>query len=254
MYSALIGYTGFVGSNLQRQRPFDQVYNRSNIEEITGREFDLVVCAGAPAEKWRANQDPQADLAGIRRLQKALDRARAERAVLISTIDVYPEPCGVDEATAIDPDAGHAYGRHRQMLERFVADRFDTLVIRLPGLFGRGLKKNAVYDFLNDNQIEKIDSRAIYQFYGLDNLWGDIEAAHEAGLRLLNIATEPVRVDEVARHAFGIEFHNEIDPEPARYDMRSRHAEFFGGTGRYLQSRDQVLEELTVFVRSEREA
>ena len=52
--TALIGYSGFVGGNLLRQRSFDACFNSSNIEAIAGRSFDLVVCAGAPAEKWKA--------------------------------------------------------------------------------------------------------------------------------------------------------------------------------------------------------
>ena len=58
--TALIGYTGFVGSNLLRQRPFDACFNSSNIDQIAGRSFDLVVCCGARAEKWKANADPEA--------------------------------------------------------------------------------------------------------------------------------------------------------------------------------------------------
>ena len=33
---ALIGHTGFVGSNLARQGAFDALYNSSNIESIAG--------------------------------------------------------------------------------------------------------------------------------------------------------------------------------------------------------------------------
>lgn len=254
MRSGLIGYTGFVGGNLLRQRPFGLLYNSRNVEELAGQEFDLLVCAGAPAEKWRANQDPTSDLAGIQRLQSALHRARARRVVLISTVDVYPEPRGVDEDTKIDPEAGHPYGRHRLMLERFVTSRFPTLVVRLPGLFGVGLKKNVIYDMLNDNQTDRVDSRSEFQFYGLDNLWGDIETALAADLTLVNIAPEPVRVDTVMRRAFGFEFHNEVVDQPARYDVRTLHAARYGGSGGYTQSRERVLEELAAFVRAARRA
>ena len=52
MSSAIIGNTGFVGSNLIRQRHFDAFYNSKNIET---KSFDLVICAGVPAVKWLAN-------------------------------------------------------------------------------------------------------------------------------------------------------------------------------------------------------
>ena len=40
--SALIGYTGFVGSTLLKQRSFDACFNSANIDQIAGRSFDLV--------------------------------------------------------------------------------------------------------------------------------------------------------------------------------------------------------------------
>ena len=43
--NALIGYTGFVGMNILQQKPFMFLYNSKNIEEIKGKEFDLIVCS-----------------------------------------------------------------------------------------------------------------------------------------------------------------------------------------------------------------
>src|SRR6185503_13593897 len=111
------------------------------------------------------------------------EKVRARAAVLISTVDVYPQSVDVDEDTPVNVEAHHAYGKHRFLLERFFVERFDTLVVRLPGLYGDGLKKNAIYDLLHDNQVEKIDSEGRFQFYGLDRLWGDVEAARRAGLK-----------------------------------------------------------------------
>ena len=41
------------------------------------------------------------------------------------------------------------YGKDRLWLENKVSDSFDSLVIRLPGLYGKGLKKNFLYDYIN---------------------------------------------------------------------------------------------------------
>ena len=38
MRTALIGHTGFVGSNLAASHAFDDLYNTSNIEQIEGQE------------------------------------------------------------------------------------------------------------------------------------------------------------------------------------------------------------------------
>ncbi|HEX8431252.1 MAG TPA: NAD-dependent epimerase/dehydratase family protein [Longimicrobium sp.] len=252
--SALIGHTGFVGGNLLRQRPFTDRFNSSNIESIAGREYDLLVCSGARAEKWKANQDPEGDLRGIDRLRDALAGVSARHVVLISTVDVYPEPVEVDEDTPIDTARCHPYGLHRLELERFVAERFPTTIVRLPGVFGTGLKKNIIFDFLHGNDVDKVDSRGVFQFYGLDHLWSDVARTVELGIPLLNVATEPVSVGDVARVAFGIDFDNPVLPKPARYDFRSRHAAEFGGADGYLYDAATTLREIAAFVRAERGA
>src|SRR6202008_232933 len=117
MRAGLIGHTGFVGSNLLRQSTFDATFNSSNIDSIAGQEFDLLVCAGVRAEKWIANGNPEADLAGVERLIKPLRSVKARRAVLISTVDVFITPIGVDESTKVETKGLHAYGTNRYHLE-----------------------------------------------------------------------------------------------------------------------------------------
>lgn len=252
MASAIVGSTGFVGSNIVRQSPFDDLYHSKNIHDIAGKTYDLLVCAGAPAAKWVANRDPQGDRDNIQRLIDALRRVRARTVVLISTVDVYPVPAGVDEETAIDGTALHPYGRHRLELEHFLTGAFDTVTVRLPGLFGPGLKKNIVFDLLHNNQVEKIHPDDAFQFYDLDGLWKDVERARRCRLNLVNFATEPTSVREVAREAFGIELDNRVGTAPVSYDVKSRHASLFGGSGGYLYGRDQVLPALKRFVQRER--
>lgn len=252
MSDALVGHTGFVGGNLARRHAFDAMFNSSNIEQIGGRSFDLIVCAGAPAEKWKANAEPSRDFENIGRLIAALERVDAQRLVLISTVDVFARPVEVDEGTEVHLDGLHAYGRHRRLLEDAVSARFDATVLRLPGLYGTGLKKNVIFDFLHDNEVSKIDSRAMFQFYGLDRLWGDIEVALANDLPLVHLATEPVSVADVAREAFGVEFRNEVSPTPAVYDMRTRYAPLFGGREPYIENRARVLNGIAQFVTRER--
>lgn len=248
MRSALVGHTGFVGSNLLRQRSFDVCYNSANIEEIRGQAFDLLICSGVRAEKWLANADPERDRAGIDRLTGALADVRAARVVLISTVDVFNTPVEVDESMPVEAVALHPYGLHRRKLEKWASERFETLVVRLPGLYGRGIKKNVIHDFLYDHETGKIDWRGVFQFYGLYRLWADIEIALRNNLKLVHLVTEPVAVYEVASHAFGREFENELASVPARYDVRTIHAKLFGGLEPYIESRARVLEGIRKFV------
>jgi len=250
--AALIGYTGFVGGTLLAQRPFDALYNSSNIDEIAGRAFDLIVCAGAPAEKWKANAEPERDLANIERLAAAVTRASARRFVLLSTVDVFASPIAVDEQSPVSTEGLHAYGRNRRLLEERIGSSFDTTVVRLPGLYGRGLKKNVIYDFLHDNDVRKVDSRGVFQFYDTARLWSDLEIAIRSELSLVHLPTEPVSVADVARAAFDIDFDNKVAPAPARYDMRTRHAALFAGEGPYIEDSARVLRGIAAFVARER--
>ena len=241
MTDALIGYTGFVGSNLVACHEFGAQFNSKNIADIEGQSFCLLVCAGAPAKKWYANLHPEEDKETLDGLMAHLSKVRAERVVLISTVDVFRNPFLADENTPVDMDGLNAYGLNRRRLEIFVQEHFkNTLIVRLPGLVGHGLRKNILFDFHNDNQVEKIDSRGVFQFYPVGRLWDDIGKAEESGLSLVHLTSAPVSVEEVAREVWGREFHNEVLPKPARYDFRSAHAGLWGRE-RYQVSRDEEI-------------
>lgn len=146
----LVGYTGFVGSNLNLQRKFDKTFNSKNIENAFGTNPDLCVYAGVRAEKFLANKDPEKDLETIKDTIENIKKINPKKLVLISTIDVYKNPVKVDENSVIDTENLHAYGLNRYYLENWVAENIeDYHIIRLPGLFGRNLKKNFIYDLIN---------------------------------------------------------------------------------------------------------
>jgi nucleoside-diphosphate-sugar epimerase len=255
MTRALIGHTGFVGSNLLRGGGYSDVYNSGNVEEISGRSFERVVSAGCRAAKWIANKEPEADRAGIQRLMRALEGVHAERFVLISTIDVYPSPIGVDERDEPGERDSQPYGRHRLELERFVRERFPgALIVRLPGLFGQGLKKNVIYDLLHENRLDLVHQDGRFQFYDLDEIAADLERCLAAGLELVHLATEPVTTLEVAREAFGREFANSLPVPGPRYDFRTIHAPLWGRSGPYIAGREQVLARIRRFAERERGA
>lgn len=248
MTTALIGHTGFVGSNIAQQMKFDAYYNSKNISEINGQKFDLLIVSAAPAVKWWANKNPEQDLAHLQGLMSKLATVEAKRVVLISTIDVYPSPVEVDEDTPIDLKTCHPYGKHRLMLEHFLSERFLTQTLRLPGLFGDGLKKNVIFDFLNNNEIEKVDTRHNFQFYYLNHIASDIERFISSGIRLLNLAVEPVDTASVAEICLGRPYKNEVAPNVIHYDFRSKYADAMKGANGYLYSKKIVLDDLRHFV------
>lgn len=239
-----------MGTVLRAQAAFDDLFHRPDIATIKGREYGLVVCAGAPAQKWKADREPEPDLANLRVLMSHLERVRAERFLLLSTVDVYGRlPVGVDERTPPDSARCGPYGRHRLLLEEFVRQHFPGgVVVRLPGLFGDGLRKNFLYDLLHNNCLHLTHRDSVFQYYDLGRLWTDLQRALELRLPTVNFATEPVRAGEVAARAFGVAFDNVTENPPVRYDMRTVHAADFGGSGAYLYSAEETFDRIRRFV------
>lgn len=150
MKKILVGYTGFVGSNIYSAGEFDGVYNSKNIEEAYGTNPDLLIYSGLRAEKYLANNDPEKDMELIIEAEKNIERIKPKKLVLISTIDVFKVPKNVDENSMIDTENLHPYGYNRYQLECWVRENYsDALIIRLPGLYGKNIKKNFIYDYMN---------------------------------------------------------------------------------------------------------
>ena len=147
---AVIGNTGFVGGHLCRQHQFEAKFNSRNINDAALKDFHTVVCAAAPGSMFEANRFPDRDRERMRGLIAQLGRIRAQRFVLVSSIAVLDDFAGGYDESTTAFQADLAYGRHRRQLEVFCEEHFaDCLIIRLPALFGDGLKKNFLFDILN---------------------------------------------------------------------------------------------------------
>lgn len=185
----LVGYSGFVGSNLCAKGNFQAVFNSKNIQEAYGIKPDLLIYAGVRGEKYLANQNPEEDRKHISQAKDNISKIKPKKLVLISTIDVFKNPVEVDENTEIDATDLQAYGKNRYDLECWVQKYFQNpLIVRLPGLFGNNIKKNFIYDIINvipfmlkeekfkelimlDNELEKfyeLQSNGFYKCNELD--------------------------------------------------------------------------------------
>ena len=304
----LVGSTGFVGGNLLAKHTFAAECHSSDITAQYGTRPDLCVYAGVPAAMFLANADPEADLAVMRAARENIRQIAPKRLVLISSIAVLADSRGVyEDSPAQDTEALPAYGKNRLQLERWVREDFpDALIVRLPALYGTGIRKNFLFDLhtitpamlrpekyselaaksplvksaytLADNGFYKLngtadktalkeffagndfnalaftDSRSRYQFYNLGRLWSDMEAARAADVKLLHLCTPPISAAEVYTAVTGkTDWHNELPKPPFDYDLRSRHAALLGGSGDYLCTKQQELDDITRFMRSWRD-
>ena len=183
---ALVGYTGFVGSNIYSEGKIDAVYNSKNIQSAYGTEPDLLIYSGLRAEKYLANNAPEKDMELINQAIENISKINPKKLVLISTVDVLKNPVGVDEMVDVETDGLQAYGYNRYQLELWVRKNYkDALIIRLPGLFGKNIKKNFIYDYINvipfmlkeekylelvniENELEKYYHKQDNGFYKVD--------------------------------------------------------------------------------------
>ena len=251
MSTALIGHTGFVGSNIHRQMKFDFLYNSKNIDDIVGKSFDLVVCAGVPAVKWWANKNPEEDLAIIESILDKIISIKAKRFILISTIDTYPIPLKVNENNEIDINSVQPYGKHRLILEKKLKNNFENYnIIRLPGLFGHGLKKNIIFDMLNNNMVDKINLESKFQWYPLSRIWKDIETVISNDISLCNFAVEPIKTRKLVTSFFP---HLVVGNKPqptVDYDIHTNHAaSFLSKNKKYILDEDGVMQEIAQWLK-----
>jgi dTDP-4-dehydrorhamnose reductase len=251
--SALVGSTGFVGGNLAAATDYDVRVHRADVDALRGRRFERIVCAGLPAAKWIANRDPDADRANVERLEGVLATVTADRFVLVSTVDVYPRTDGGDEETDCASAPNHAYGANRLRFEAFVRARFPSAtIVRLPALFGPGLRKNVVYDLLHDNALDAINPASRFQWYPVARLAADIATAEAHGIALVNLVTAPIATSAILARSFPDKRVGAAAGASVAYDLRTRHAAAFGGGDGYVMTADAVLAELDAFVARER--
>lgn len=216
---ALIG-RGFLGSVLDQPGRFTDRYHSKNIDQLRGA-YDLIVIAAPSASKYHVNAYPRCDQEHSFSLIDGLLRCDTRRAVLLSTIDATKD---------------HPYGQHRKFLERQVTEHFPgAVVIRLPALFGDGLKKNALFDLLKGAPV----ANQVYHWYNVDRLWDDVRRA-QPGLH--TPYSEPLSMWEIAE-ALGLT-HMVIERRDQSKDYNEK--------GPYTMSSVQALREIVDWATSVR--
>jgi hypothetical protein len=181
---ALIG-RGFVGTNLDKPGRFTDRFHSGNIGEMKGR-YQQVVIAAPGARKWYANSSEEGrmdDLDAIIRIDIATVFTMAEDLVLLSSIDVRHDGSG-------------AYGMHRRWLEQWIRARFPhARIVRLPALYGPGLKKNALYDLMH-RQHPHCYPTDTFQWYNVENLWEDLKKVKPG--ETVDFVPEPIPMSWIA--------------------------------------------------------
>jgi sugar phosphate isomerase/epimerase len=251
MSTALVGYSGFVGSNLLQFYNYDYFYNSKNFHEATNKTFDTIFFCGVPAVKWLANKNPQEDIEIIHKIMNILNTVVVRKIILISTIDVYDENTNSEKNEDYDCNCNLSshYGRNRYLFEEYIKKTFtDYHIIRLPALFGKGLKKNIIYDLIHNNQTQNIPIHSSFQWYDLNWLKKDIDLVIENKIKLCNLFTEPLQtLDIISLFTYNNEKfdHN----KKLSYNLKTKYSSLFqSNIDGYIRSKEEVLVSIQYFL------
>jgi hypothetical protein len=179
---ALVGYTGFVGANLVSPGRFTDYSNTK--QPLPPGHYEQIVCTALKGTKWWANVHPEEDYAMLGRLKEMLRHCTTDEFILISTIDALPYEV-----------VQTSYGKHRRWFEEWVKKTYlNVRIIRLPALFGPGLKKNVLFDLLHaeDGRPLEINPASTYQWYNVEHLWNDIQMVRKYNVSDYNLVTPPI--------------------------------------------------------------
>jgi nucleoside-diphosphate-sugar epimerase len=221
---AIVGAKGFVGSALANKFNRSEQYTRDNISKLQKSSAQTLAVTAAPAVKWKANQYPVEDFDAISKIYNLISTSKATECILISTIDVFPSGVEFTEADPPSEKNVEGYGRNRIWLEQKIMNRFEKhLIIRLPAMYGPGLKKNVLFDLLNNRQdVSYPGYENIYEWLDVCDVPDLIVRARELGLDVLNLATEPTVLGVIVEEVFNVVLPKN-DSKSIQYKMRSNH-------------------------------
>jgi len=186
----VIGGNGLVGSAIVRylgtnKVPYKKI-QRENSSEFIGTSCDLLIYANGNAFKYKATEDPFFDFnATVASTAFYLHNIKFNKYIHISTVDVYDDTSSFErtkEDAVIDAEKLSVYGYHKLLAESYVR-RFckSCLIFRLPGLVGKGLTKNPVYDYISKNKKVMISPNSTMNFIHTDFIAESIFKVYNSG-------------------------------------------------------------------------
>ena len=173
MRITLIGANGFVGTGLRlflAAQPDVKLIavTRQNYASLKDTAADITIDASGNSKKFVSDQQPLLDLelSVVHRL-RTLQDFPAKLHIHNSSVDVYNDlssPATTLEDFPINVAANSNYGLHKILAEQLVQHyAADWLILRPAGMVGPALRKNPVFDILN-NQPLRIHPDSRYQF------------------------------------------------------------------------------------------
>lgn len=159
MKICVLGYTGFVGSavyKLLQNVDGHIIFGVNSHTYLDVNDFDVVInCAGF-SEKYIANKNPNKMELVENSIFEKISNLRFKSLIHISSIEAELE---------LD-----SYGILKKQMEQRILSKYkQATVLRLGGIIGGGLKKNVIFDIIN-NKLLFVTADSIYNFITTDEI------------------------------------------------------------------------------------
>jgi nucleoside-diphosphate-sugar epimerase len=158
----ILGGNGFVGSAFvsfcKKKNLKYSLITKQNYSKYKNKKCDIFINAAQNSSKLLPKKNPMSDFKkNVELTKKSLIDFKFKHYILLSSCDVYPDcssPLSTSENHKINVSSQSTYGFHKYLSEQCVMQTADKwLILRLGGMVGAGLKKNAIFDILNGNKL-----------------------------------------------------------------------------------------------------
>ena len=192
MKICVIGCNGFVGSTIYSY--FDNKHDIYGIcsrdETIPTNKFDVVINCAGNAKKYLARANPSKDFSTVNIFQTIL-KLKFKKLIHISSIDASHHP------------------DNNYTISKLIAEECcklyypDSVILRLGGLVGKNLKKNIVFDIINNRNLHStFDS--IYNYISTQEVAKIIHRIIKLKIKnkIINVAAStPINTKEIIEEA-----------------------------------------------------
>ena len=250
MKNIIIGNTGLIGKTICEKIYFDYKFNSSNINEIKtlkNKKINKLFLSCLPAQKYLINKNIIEDIKNIVNIIEIIKEIEPKEIILISTIDVYCESKILSNEDCVPNFKTLNYGSNRYLFEKLIKKTFNNCsvkIFRLPALFNKYIKKNILYDILNNNNIEQINANSCYQWYDLNDLYDDIIffTSNFKNSDTYNLFTEPIETVFLLEEIFNYKKIN-LFSKRIEYNFKTK----FFDSG-YILNKSIVIKKIKEFV------
>ena len=122
------------------------------------------------------------------------------------------------------------------------------------------MKKNIIYDLINNNNVKDIPLNSAFQWYYLEWLKNDIDIILKNNIKICNLFTEPVHTKKIIKifnEIYNIDYKFNIDylkdDKPIRkYNTCTKYSIFFSKNNKYIKEQNEILNSIREYLKFEK--